>query len=210
MVRTRSQTQTQIQNIESWTLIGTLKEVRIPARPRNSANLYQSQISHSGHTTQILAPPRALTQPIPSPTTSIVASQLSALTEVFNFASLHFRLYAPGCLPILYALRSMLNDFATNFVADYDANKWSPTRPDVETDEHKVRRVLREVHRTAREMAKCGGEDMKDIARAAKWAICLFETSSFNVRWCELERVSVIHWGMWQFVGWMELGCYGL
>jgi hypothetical protein len=201
MVRTRSHTRS---SVESWTLIGTLKEVRIPARPRSSGNASHevTRFSHVGYRTQALTPPESPTRASSFLTTSNAPSQLYVLTKVLDTVRLYLHLYAPECLPILHELRSMMDDFITN----YGVDGWSPTRPRVRIDRGVVSRVLDHVHRAAHAMLGWDS-DIEVLEHAARRAVDMFKKGTLNVKGWEREGVSEIHLGMWEFVKWMEQEC---
>jgi hypothetical protein len=69
VVRTRSQ---NLSSVESWLLVGTLKEVRIPARPCSSRNADHevTRFCGVGYTTQALTLPETPIRASCSPTTS--------------------------------------------------------------------------------------------------------------------------------------------
>jgi hypothetical protein len=195
MVRTRSQT----QNIESWTLIGTLKEVRIPARRRSSGDTDHkaTRFRRVGYTTQALTPPEVSARASSSPIASNASSQLSALAKVFDAV----RLYAEPDLLVLHALRKTMHDLITN----YGVDGWSPTKPHSKIDRGVVSRVLGEVHRTAHNMADEDGH-VEDFEHAAKWAVAMFGKGTLNVEGRK-EEASEIYLGMQEFVRWMEQEC---
>jgi hypothetical protein len=198
MVLTRSQS---LPGVESWTLIGTLKEVRIPARPRSSSNPHHmvTQSSHIGYTTQGPTPPETFNRASSSLTASNEPSQLSALTKVFDTVHVVLHHYAPECLPVLYDLQSMIYNFITN----YREERWPPNRPHVKFDRDVVRCVLDEVHRIAHVMMNWD-RDVEIFEHAVAWAIIMFENGASNVQGWEEEGVSEVHLGMWEFVRWLE------
>jgi hypothetical protein len=221
MVRTRSQTH---PGIESWTLIGTLKEVRIPARsqsigsPHKVTKLaskspcykrtpkklqWKLQVSHPEHATQAPTPPETPTQASFIPNISNAPSQLSALEKVFDTVRHCLRLYAPPeCLPILHTLRSIIYDYVTN----YRVSGWLYTRPYVRFDRDVVSRVLSEVQRTAHGMAYWD-EHVTVFDQAARWAIVAFEKGTLNVEDWKGVEVSEVYLGMLEFVRWIEQEC---
>jgi hypothetical protein len=196
-VRTRSHA---LSSVESWPLVGTLKEVRIPARPRSrgDADHEVTRFRPVGYTTQALTPPETPTRASCSPTTSNAPSQLSALTKVFDAV----RLYAEPDLLILHILWKTIQDFITN----YGVDGWSPTKPHSRIDRGVVSRVLSEVHRTAHEMAD-GDGDVEILEHATRWAVLMFEKRTLNVKGWKKEGGSEIYLGMREFVRWMEQEC---
>jgi hypothetical protein len=116
-------------------------------------------------------------------------TQLSGLVKVFDTVSLILRLYAPPhYLSVLNALRATIYDFITN----YGVDGWCSTRP------HDPR-VLSDIHRLAEGMA--WDEDVAVYEHAARGALVMVHGG--DIAALGEERVSEVHLGMWEFVGWI-------